>query len=145
MVESPPALALVLVQHESMANNGGALGEGKDAEKDKRGLPAMKTNFVLLQTVVWAKLVGIWANEFSFTHMSKGFDWSKTDHSQTWGNIIVLPPCLLWNFPFFTLWVIERSLKSGLWKKKKKLLFKTSEFLSRMFTEHQEYVFCISE
>lgn len=35
MVESPPALALVLVQHESMANNRGALGEGKDAEKDK--------------------------------------------------------------------------------------------------------------
>lgn len=44
MVESPPALALVLVQHKSMANDGGALGEGKDAEEDERGLSARKSN-----------------------------------------------------------------------------------------------------
>lgn len=38
MVESPPALALVLVQHKSMANDGGALGEGKDAEERREGI-----------------------------------------------------------------------------------------------------------
>lgn len=34
MVESSPALALVLVQHKSMADDGSALGE-RNAEKDR--------------------------------------------------------------------------------------------------------------
>lgn len=42
MVESSPALALVLVQHKSMANDGGALGGRKQAEKEKKRLANKK-------------------------------------------------------------------------------------------------------